>query len=131
MMNIVQELRQVSEFKTVPQEQLEWLADKGTLRTFRDGEKVFTKGDLIDSFSIVLQGGINLKFLQGGNLRDMGTYIPREILGRLPYSRMRMSGGEGIAVGDVVLYTLYVKDFPELISKCHDVTEALVHNMTD
>ncbi|HWA32574.1 MAG TPA: hypothetical protein VG737_00520, partial [Cyclobacteriaceae bacterium] len=130
-MNLLNELKQVAEFKSVPESELQWLANKGTIQTYQDGEKVFTKGDEIDSWSIVLKGGINLKFLQGGNLRDMGTYVPHEILGRLPYSRMRVSGGEGIAVGEVVLFRLYVKDFPELISQCHNVTEALVHNMTD
>ncbi len=130
-MNLLDELKQVAEFKSVPESELQWLVTKGTIQTYHDGDKIFSKGDLIDSWSIVLKGGINLKFLQGGNLRDMGTYVPREILGRLPYSRMRVSGGEGIAVGEVVLYRFYVKDFPELISQCHNVTEALVHNMTD
>ncbi len=130
-MNLLNELKQVAEFKSVPESELQWLVEKGTIQTFQDGEKIFSKGDQIDSWSIVLKGGINLKFLQGGNLRDMGTYVPREILGRLPYSRMRVSGGEGIAVGEVVVYRFYVKDFSELISRCHNVTEALVHNMTD
>ncbi len=130
-MNLLEELKQVAEFQSVPESELQWLAEKGTLQTYQDGEKIFAKGDQIDSWSVVLKGGINLKFLQGGNLRDMGTYVPREILGRLPYSRMRASGGEGIAVGEVILFRFYTKDFPELINRCHEVTEALVHNMTD
>ena len=69
--------------------------------------------------------------VQNGNRRDLGTYEPYEILGRLPYSRMKAATGEGYAVGDLEMLTLNRELFPELIRTCHDITEALVHNMTD
>ena len=129
--NILNELKLVPEFKSVPEAQLKWLAEKGYLRTFTGDTKIFAKGDDIDGLSIVFRGGVNLKFVQAGNQRDMGTYEPREILGRLPYSRMKIAGGEGIAVGETILFTLHRDLFPELVGKCYDITEVLVHNMTD
>lgn len=129
--NLLEELSKVPEFKSVPKDQLQWLADKGTVRTFPDGERAFKKGDDIEGLQIVLQGGLTIYFIQGGSRRNLGTYEVGEILGRLPYSRMKTASGEGYAEGELVTYFLHRDLFPELISKCHDITEALVHNMTD
>jgi signal transduction histidine kinase len=129
--NTLAELKLVPEFKTVPQDQLQWLAEKGELRNFKDGDRIFAKGDEITGMQIVFRGGVNLKYIQAGSQRDLGTYESREILGRLPYSRMKTAGGEGFAVGDTVLFFLHRDLFPELVSHCYEITEVLVHNMTD
>lgn len=129
--DLLSELKKVPDFKNVPEHQLQWLVTKGTLRYFQDGDRVFTRGDAIDGFQIVLTGGLNLYITQAGSRRDLGMYEPREILGRLPYSRMRASSAEGYAVGELTLFQLSHDLFPELIKTCHDVTEVLVHNMTD
>ena len=129
--NLLEELIKVPEFKSVPTEQLQWLVDHGSIRTFQDGERGFAKDDTIDGFSIVLRGGLTIYFIQGGSRRNLGTYEPGEILGRLPYSRMKKASGEGIAEGELIMYFLHRDLFPELIKSCHDITEALVHNMTD
>lgn len=129
--DLIAELKSVPEFKAVPEAQLKWLAEKGEIRTYADGTKVWGVGDDVDGFSVVLTGGLTLYLVQNGNLRDLGTYEPLEILGRLPYSRMKAAGGEGYAVGNLELFFLHRDLFPEMISNCHEITEALVHNMTD
>jgi signal transduction histidine kinase len=128
---LLEELTKVPEFKSVPKEQLQWLADKGSIRTFQDGERVFSKGDTIDGFQIVFKGGLTIYFIQAGSRRNLGTYEPGEILGRLPYSRMKSASGEGYAEGELITFFLHRDLFPELINNCHDIAEALVHNMTD
>ncbi len=129
--NVFKELRKVPEFVTVPDEQLQWLADHGTVKRYSDGDKVFTIGDSIDSFQIVFKGGLTLYLNQGNGQRNLGTYEPLEILGRLPYSRMKAAAGEGVAEGELTMFALHRDHFPELINKCHEITEVLVHNMTD
>ena len=129
--DLAAQLKLVTEFKSVPEDQLSWLAGKGYIRSFKDGDQVFRKGDDIEGFSIVLNGKLQLYMVQNGNRRDLGAYEPYEILGRLPYSRMKAATGEGYAVGNLEMLTLHRDLFPELISSCHDITEALVHNMTD
>ena len=42
-MNLLEELKQVSEFQSVPEAELQWLAEKGTLQTYQNGEKIFAK----------------------------------------------------------------------------------------
>lgn len=129
--SLAEALRQVPEFHTLPDEQIQWLVRQGELRTYSDGDKVFVKGDAIQGFQVVLQGGVQLRLVRGGNQIDMGTYEPGEILGKLPYSRMKNAVGEGIARGDTLLFFLHQNRFPEMISQCHEITEVLVHNMTD
>jgi signal transduction histidine kinase len=124
-------IKKVPEFSTVPESQLNWLIEHGTTISFKDGEKVFGRGDSIDGFQIVLTGGVTIYFVQGNSQRNAGTYEPMEILGRLPYSRMQKAMAEGYAAGDSTLFFLHREYFPQLINNCHELTEALVHNMTD
>lgn len=124
-------LKQVPEFTAAPEEQLQWLAAHGTINHYKEGDKVFSGGDPIDGFQIVLQGGVTLFINQPNGRRNLGTYDPMEILGRLPYSRMKAAVAEGFAEGDLILFFLHKDYFPELINQCHEITEALVHNMTD
>jgi signal transduction histidine kinase len=131
IIDLANELKRVPEFKAVPQNQLEWLSQKGKVNTFHDGDKVFNKGDAVDGFNIVLRGGVTLYFIQAGSQRNLGTYEKGEILGRLPYSRMGAASGIGVAEGDTDLFFLHKDNFPEMISTCYEITEALVHNMTD
>ena len=131
MQDLFQILKAVPEFKSVPDEQLQWLAAHGTTRTYADGEKVFGRGDVIDSFQVVLEGAVTLYIQQPNGRRSMGTYEPLEIMGRLPYSRMKSAAGEGIADGKSILFLLHHDHFHDLICQCHDITEVLVHNMTD
>ncbi len=128
---MLEELKQVPEFKSVPESQLQWLVDKCEIRSFNDGDKIFQSGDAADGFSIVLKGGVTLYLVQSGSQRNFGTYEKGEILGRLPYSRMKSSRAEGIAEGETQLFFFHANNFQELINNCYEVTEALVHNMTD
>jgi signal transduction histidine kinase len=131
IIDLITELKSVPEFKAVPHQQLDWLIEKGRIKTYRDGDKVFSKGDPIEGFNIVLRGGVTLYFIQAGSQRNLGTYEKGEILGRLPYSRMGAATGIGVAEGDTDLFFLHQDHFQEMISHCYEITEALVHNMTD
>lgn len=124
-------LKQVPAFATVPDQQLQWLAEHGAINQYKEGDKVFSSGDTIDGFQIVMQGGVTLFVNQPNGRRNLGTYEPMEILGRLPYSRMKAAVAEGFAEGDLILFFLHKDYFPELINQCHEITEVLVHNMTD
>lgn len=128
---LLSELSKVTEFKAVPAPQLKWLAERGEIRSYKDGDRVFGVGDNVDGMSIVLEGRLALFVMQAGNRRDLGAYEPLEILGRLPYSRMKAANGEGFAIGKLELFFLHRDHFHEMICECHELTEALVHNMTD
>lgn len=129
--DLLSELRQVPEFANVPEDQLRWLTEKGSVKTFEDGAKLFRPGDRIDDMRIILSGGMNIYREQAGSLRFYATFEKREITGLLPYSRMKEVRMEAIAQGTLEMFTLDKEHFPEMISRHYALTEALVHTMTD
>jgi len=129
--DLFESLVKVPAFVDVPGQQIKWLVEHGTIRTYSDGDKVFSHGEAIDGFQIVLKGGISMYINQPNGRRNIRTYELFDILGRLPYSRMKVAVAEGFADGDLILFSLHRDYFNALISECHDITEALVHNMTD
>lgn len=130
-MNLQEQLAQIPEFSKLPPAQLQWLAEKGKVETFADGQKLFSKGDIIQEMRILLQGEINFFIEQAGNLRNVGTVEKGEITGKLPFSRMKGATGEGIVSGEAVVYALHEDLFPEMIRNHHELVEVLVHVMTD
>lgn len=129
--DMIETLKKVPEFAVVPYDQLAWIAARGTTHQYADGARVFTKGDVIEGFQIVLRGQIEIKLQRGGNQISLGVYEVGEIMGKLPYSRMKAAAAQGLAVGETEVFTLHEKFFPEMITQCHQLTEVLVHNMTD
>jgi signal transduction histidine kinase len=129
--DLLNELRQIPEFKSLPQNQLQWLVDKGKVVAYSDGQKMFSKGDAIVEMRILLKGEVNFFIEQAGNLRNVGTVEKGEITGKLPFSRMKAATGEGIVTGDALMYSLHQDLFPEMIRNHHELVEVLVHVMTD
>lgn len=130
-MHIVEELLKVPEFGNVPREQLEWLASKGKIVTFQDGEKIFTMGDPIDDLRIFLKGAASLYMERGGSLQYFDAIEQYEISGRLPYSRMKGAAVHSKAMGETVVFSLHKDLFPEMVRNNYELTEVLVHAMTD
>jgi len=129
--DLLNELRQIPEFKSLPENQLQWLVDKGKVVAYGDGQKMFSKGDAIAEMRILLKGEVNFFIEQAGNLRNVGTVEKGEITGKLPFSRMKAATGEGIVTGDALMYSLHQDLFPEMIRNHHELVEVLVHVMTD
>jgi signal transduction histidine kinase len=125
------QLKQIPEFKNLPEAQLQWLAEKGKVVAFSDGQKIFGKGDAIQEMRILLRGELNFFVEQAGNLRNVGTVEKGEITGKLPFSRMKAATGEGIVTGDTLMYSLHQDLFSEMIRNHHELVEVLVHVMTD
>lgn len=128
---LIEALREIPEFKTIPEHQLQWLAEKGKVTAFSDGDKIFSKGDVIQEMRILLKGEVNFFVEQAGNLRNVGTVEKLEITGKLPFSRMKNATGEGIVTGDALVYSLHQDFFSEMIRNHHELVEVLVHVMTD
>jgi signal transduction histidine kinase len=131
MTDLLRELRQVPEFKDLPETQLEWLIEKGTVMAYADGDHVFRRGAPIEQMRILLKGEVNFYIEQGGNLRHMGTFETHEITGQLPFSRMKGAVGTGIVKGETIMYSLHKDHFPEMIRNHYELVEVLVHIMTD
>jgi len=129
--DLLKEFKQIPELATVPDTQLEWLISKGHIETLADGTRLFGPGDDINSLRIILQGALVLYRAQSGGRKYFATVEKGEVSGILPYSRMKRVSMEGYASGELVSFVVDRAHFPEMISRHYDLTEALVHVMTD
>ena len=130
-MDVFSALKEIEEFKNLDDTHLQWLASKGKVTQFQDGDKIVEIGQPVNELRIVLAGEVKFRRVQAGNVRYLGTVEKGEITGLLPYSRMKVAGAESIASGDVTVFNLDRTHFPEMISQHHELTEVLVHIMTD
>jgi len=116
---------------SAPREQLEWLAAHGRLKRIEVGEVVAKTGDPIVDLYVVLTGRFSIRVDRGGGLRKVLEWGPGDVGGLLPFSRM--TRGPGVTTVDESGELLMVgRDcFPEMISRCQEITAALVHIMVD
>ncbi len=131
MEQLISLLKKNSAFKDVPETQLRWLLDNGELKSFPEGAKVFVKGDPIMYLIIVVEGSISVKVERNGNFMEVFKVEKGEISGILPYSRAKLATGFGTTEIESQLFLFNKDRFPEMIHTQHELTEALVHVMSD
>jgi signal transduction histidine kinase len=128
----------LAEHRTVgraPLSELEWLARRGTLRTYEPGDVLARPGQTLEEsdmgMEVVLSGHVAIRVDRGAGPRKVMEWTAGDVYGMLPFSRMRSSPGE--AVADVPLETLSLDraHFPDLIRECPVLTGICVHIMID
>lgn len=129
--NLVEEFKKVPEFAEVPENQLRWMAEKGEVIDFPEGTKVFSRGVPIENMLIMLKGGVEMLLERGGSQVSLGVFEKGEVSGILPYSRLKNAMANGIAVEDSTIFFLSRSFFHEMILNHFELTESLVHAMTD
>jgi len=70
MKNTLEELKSIELLRDLPEAQLNWLAEKATVREFNAGDVVFKKGDPIEYMDVVFEGRIVFKIEQSGQFRQ-------------------------------------------------------------
>ena len=124
-------LKTFEALKEVPEEQLQWLIDNSHCRMLPDGERLSVAGDPIPGTHFVISGAIRLYMPIGGVKREIGIFSPGEITGYLPYSRGKVSTGYAVILGETQLMTFPMDKMPEMIRSQFELTQALVHVMTN
>jgi signal transduction histidine kinase len=115
----------------VPTEELEWIVDHGQLEQFDPGELPVTVRTSIDWLWIVLSGRISIRVDRGVGPRKVMEWGEGDVTGLLPYSRLVASIGDVLVEEAAEAVRVERVHFPELISKCHETTSRLVHEMLD
>jgi signal transduction histidine kinase len=116
---------------SAPREQLEWLAAHGTLRRFEAGDQVSVMGEAIRSLYVILSGHAVIRVDRGAGPRKVMEWHGGDVSGMLPYSRLTAPPGR-VTVEESTEILMVGRDcFPEMISRCHEVTAILVHAMLD
>lgn len=128
---ILEVLQEVHAFRQIDPTHLQWMVDQGELTELKPGDYLFRKGDPVESMHIVIRGSIQIKMLQGKQLKDMQLLEKGDITGTLPYSRMREATGFGIAMAPTFIYSLHKDYFQEMEKRSHEMVQALVAVMTN
>jgi signal transduction histidine kinase len=129
--DLVERLKAHRLLGSAPREQLEWLASHGTLRRFEIGERVSEIRQAIRALYVVLSGHAIIRVDRGAGLRTVMEWHGGDVSGLLPYSRLTAPPGGVTVVEPTEILAVDRDHFPEMISRCHEVTAILVHAMLD
>jgi signal transduction histidine kinase len=129
---IVRRLQQHATLGGAPLQEMEWLVTHGALRRYAAGEIPIRQGEAaIGSLLIVLTGHVVFYVNRGRGRRKVTEWHGGEVSGALPYSRISVAIGDGVAEADTEVWSVDREHFPEMIRECPAVTAILVHVMLD
>jgi signal transduction histidine kinase len=124
------ELRRVTEFADLPDDQLDWFLGQAQELHLKAGEMYSRQGDPADSMYVILEGHI-----QGRGELNGETIVfdlePGDVTGVLPYSRMKQFTVSQRAETDSRALRFPTSLFPDLIQKMPELTKRLVGLMSD
>ncbi len=107
-----------------------WLARHGEEVVGEPGQILFEEGAPADRMILILKGEIHVRRQRGG---PMELFIGRagQMTGYLPFSRMKISGGQGFAVSPVWALTIHKELFPEMLQAIPSMAQRVVSTLLD
>lgn len=126
-----EELRPLTIFEGLPDEQLDWFAGRGERREIDRGDRMFERGQPADAMWIVVEGIIQGFEEIGGQWLLVATTTRGEVTGMLPFSRMTHYPRHTIAAEPSVVLRLDIAHFRDLLDASHEVVRRLVAQMSD
>ena len=125
------ELATITAFADLPADTVAWLLAHGESRRYAAGETIFEPGAPAEFMTAVLHGGIQFYAAKGAQRDPIFRIEAGQVSGVLPYSRLRIIAGQGVAAGDTVLYLLHRDHFPALEAASPELVQRLVAIMND
>jgi CRP-like cAMP-binding protein len=124
------ELAKVPALQGLPEEELTWFLEQCEERTLAAGEIHFREDDPADSMIVVLEGEIQARWEQGGDV-TYWTIGPGAVSGKLPFSRMTHYSVSARAILPSRILRFQAARFNELIQRCPELVRRLVGVMSD
>src|SRR6201994_2232208 len=123
-------LDRVGPLQGLPFEDRLWLAQHGEEIVAQPGDILFEEGQPADRMILILKGEIHVRRQRGG---PMELFIGRagQMTGLLPFSRMKMSGGQGFAITPVWALLVMKDKFPEMLAAIPSMTQRVVSTLLD
>jgi len=112
-MSLIEDLRKIKTFEDLPEDQLAWLAEKGTEIRLAPGELLTRAGDPADRMIVVLEG--ELQFRRDGSF--VTNLQPGAVSGLLPFSRMTHFPVTGVALTAARVVWFSSSIFPEMCQR--------------
>src|SRR5579863_7001912 len=124
------ELRRVSVFADLPDDQLDWFLSQAQEMNLKAGDTYARQGDPADAMFIILEGQLQGRGEIGGETVTFDLE-PGDVTGILPFSRMKQFTVSGRAVTDSHALRFPASLFPQLVQKMPELTQRLVGLMSD
>ncbi|GGH79206.1 signal transduction histidine kinase [Filimonas zeae] len=124
-------LQSLDALQEVPAAQLQWLIDQSDVITLDTGSYLFRPGVPHTGTYIILEGSVQLYNLQHNEMNELAVFGPRSISGYLPFSRGKVAALYGVVQSPLTYLCFPVGRIQELISQHFELTQALVHVMTN
>jgi CRP-like cAMP-binding protein len=107
-----------------------WLATHGQEVVGQAGDILFEEDTPADRMLLILQGEIHVHRKRGG---PMELFIGRagQMTGLLPFSRMKVSGGQGVAVTPVWVLVVNKSLFPAMLEAIPSMAQRVVSTLLD
>jgi len=123
-------LDRVVPLQGLPLEDRLWLARHGEEVVAQPGDILFEEGQPAHSMILILKGEIHVRRQRGG---PMELFIGRtgQMTGLLPFSRMKVSGGQGFAVTPVWALLIKKETFPDMLAAIPSMTQRVVSTLLD
>ena len=124
------ELRGVSAFADLPDDQLDWFLANSQEVHLAAGDTYVRQGDPAESMFVILEGQFQWRGEFGGETITISSK-PGEVTGVLPFSRMKQYTVTGRAATEGRILKFPTSSFPELVQKMPELTTRLVGLMSD
>jgi signal transduction histidine kinase len=131
----IEELKKVFALSDLPDEHLQWLLDHSEVIEYKEGDIINKTGESADWMFILIEGKADFYMNVNGRLVYYLSFTNDAetggVTGILPYSRMKVSPGNSIAVENVRGIRLHKQYFKELEQLNPELIQRLIGYMTE
>jgi signal transduction histidine kinase len=128
--HIIDELRSISVFADLPEEDLTWLAERMEEKRLNPGDIVAHEGDPLEHLSVLLEGEMHVERPQEPGIPMFIARAP-QVTGLLPFSRSTKYFGTARVVRATRSLLLHRDYFPEMLHRMPLLGQRLVGLMSD
>ncbi|MBJ6144289.1 sensor histidine kinase [Hymenobacter sp. BT559] len=121
----------ITAFENLPPEVLTWLLEAGEVRQYAPSEIVVEAGAPADRMLAVVKGAMQYYATAPTGRTPVFSVEAGRVTGVLPYSRLQIFRGQGVAVGETILYQLPRSQFAALEHVSPELVQRLVGIMSD
>jgi signal transduction histidine kinase len=124
------DLRTIGVFSDLPEDELEWVAQRMEEVRFSEGEVYGRPGDPLDYLVVLLEGELLFE-RKDGAVTQVLTATAGQVTGMLPFSRLTHFKGVSRAALPSRALRLHKKHFPEMLQRVPVLGQRLVGLMSD
>jgi signal transduction histidine kinase len=125
----IEDLKVVTEFQHVPDDQIQWLISQGETVEIEQGGLLFNVGEPVTTSYIVLDGKMKICAVQSGKEKELRILDPGQVSGYLPYSRATVTPAFCEALKKSWVFKCPKEKLNEGFGKHYELIEAMVHMM--